>query len=133
MLDTTSIFHTERENELHYMSYTEYLKTTEWLATRERILLRDGYRCRLCGRDRACRDEQGRKIVLVVHHSSYDHRGYELDHELLTLCKPHHDLFHAMNPDFPRSFGRPKKTTRAKRTEKRNTTPKNLPKMRMLF
>ena len=131
MIDT--IFHTEREDELHYMPYSVYHKTPEWLATRERILLRDGYRCRLCGRDRACKDSQGRAIVLVVHHNSYDHRGYELDHELITLCKQEHDLFHAMNPDFPRSYGRPKKQRTIKRAEKRNTDPKTLPKMRMLF
>jgi len=76
-----------RIKELQSMSYEEYLQSPEWEEKRERILLLRGRVCQLCGKS---------NDVLHVHHNNYQHRGEELDSDLIVLCKGCHERFHGI-------------------------------------
>ena len=65
--------------------YVERRKTREWAILKRQVHRRDGYRCRLCGRD----DDQ-----LHVHHSTYANYAEERLEDLITLCGTCHERFH---------------------------------------
>lgn len=66
------------------MTYSEKLRSPKWQKRRNDILIRDGYKCQLCG---------DTETNLQVHHKYYK-KGYEVwdytDEELLTLCETCH-------------------------------------------
>lgn len=74
------------------MPYKDYLQTDYWKTVRGFVLERDGHRCRLCGRVR----EEG--VILHIHHSTYEHRGDEMNHpdDLITLCEDCHKNYHKL-------------------------------------
>lgn len=65
--------------------YAERRQTKEWAILKKQIHRRDGYRCRLCGRD---------DVELHVHHCSYDNYAQERLEDLITLCSVCHRDFH---------------------------------------
>ena len=77
-----------RNDKRHRISseYQEYLTNpnSKWQKIRETVLLRDEFRCRLCG---AKKDVQ-------VHHIRYAHVFHEEDHleDLMVLCEVHHRM-----------------------------------------
>jgi 5-methylcytosine-specific restriction endonuclease McrA len=76
---------------LHYLrncDYQEYLNTPEWQAMREFINDRYNKRCALCGS----------KSDLMVHHKSYERKGYEDPDDLILICGDCHRKFHDIEP-----------------------------------
>ncbi len=65
--------------------YAERRKTREWTILKRQVHRRDGYRCRLCGRD----DDH-----LHVHHCTYANYAEESLEDLITLCGTCHERFH---------------------------------------
>ena len=66
--------------------YHKYMKSDIWKKKRAEIIKRDGYKC--------TNPKCGSAINLVVHHTTYEHLGYEDDTELITLCKKCHEKLH---------------------------------------
>ena len=62
-----------------WRNYSRYLVTRRWQARRRLVLMRDGGRCRRCGR----RGNQ-------VHHLTYERVGHEHLDDLVLLCGPCH-------------------------------------------
>lgn len=63
--------------------YKVYLKSAHWKQLRLKILLRDNYKCRLCGNS----------SKLEVHHLTYNNKGKENLDDLITVCsKCHRDI-----------------------------------------
>ena len=72
------------------MTYEEYINSDEWRNRRKRILLRDGFKCQMCGK----------AIQLEVHHIRYpDVYGQESDDDLITLCDSCHRTIHARDKE----------------------------------
>lgn len=71
---------------LRTMPYADYLRTPEWRRRRDRALARALWVCEWPG----C----GARDFLDVHHRTYAHRGDELDHELMVVCRRHHTDIH---------------------------------------
>lgn len=67
------------------MPYSAYLDTPHWQKVRALALRRAGRRCQICG-------ARGK---LDCHHNTYARRGRELPSDVIVLCRPCHDLFHA--------------------------------------
>lgn len=65
--------------------YREYLASDAWSELRVKVLERDNYRCQ------GCLDA----MATEVHHTTYAHFGAEFAFELLSLCRPCHERFHA--------------------------------------
>ena len=65
--------------------YAERRQTKEWAILKRQVHRRDGYRCRLCGRN----DSE-----LHVHHCTYRNYAKERLEDLITLCSVCHDDFH---------------------------------------
>jgi len=65
--------------------YAERRQSREWAILKKQIHRRDGYRCRLCGRDDA---------ELHVHHCTYENYAQERLEDLITLCSVCHQDFH---------------------------------------
>ena len=65
--------------------YAERRQTQEWAILKKQVHRRDGYRCRLCGRDDA---------ELHVHHCTYENYAQERLEDLITLCNMCHHDFH---------------------------------------
>ena len=68
------------------LKYYDYLHSEEWQAKRLQALVRDNFRCQLCG--------SGTNVQ--VHHINYEnlHTDAELD-DLVTLCKACHEKVHS--------------------------------------
>lgn len=66
-----------------WRTYQRRLQTDEWRDLARSIKLRDG-RCIMCSTD----------IDLAVHHRTYTRYRRESLDDLVTLCRPCHDLFH---------------------------------------
>ena len=66
--------------------YAERRQTREWAILKRQVHRRDGYRCRLCGRD----DD----VQLHVHHCTYANYAEERLEDLITLCSACHERFH---------------------------------------
>jgi 5-methylcytosine-specific restriction endonuclease McrA len=60
-------------------------QTKEWAILKRQVHRRDGYRCRLCGRD---------DVELQVHHRTYKNYAQERLEDLITLCTVCHHDFH---------------------------------------
>jgi hypothetical protein len=65
--------------------YVERRQTKEWAILKKQVHRRDGYRCRLCGRD---------DVDLHVHHCTYENYAQERLEDLITLCSACHHDFH---------------------------------------
>lgn len=72
-------------NEYRARPYAERRGTQEWAILMRQVHRRDGYRCRLCGRD---------DLELHVHHCSYANYAQERLEDLITLCSVCHHHFH---------------------------------------
>ena len=68
--------------------YAERRQTKEWAILKRQVHRRDGYRCRLCGRD---------DIQLNVHHRTYETYAEERLEDLITLCRTCHEHFHFLS------------------------------------
>ena len=68
--------------------YAERRQTKEWAILKRQVHRRDGYRCRLCGRD---------DVQLNVHHRSYETYAEERLEDLITLCRTCHEHFHFLS------------------------------------
>lgn len=68
------------------MPYRDFLKTKYWRIVRNYVLYRQGEKCQLCSETQN----------LNVHHRTYEHRGYEVNHlkDLIVLCRCCHQTFH---------------------------------------
>lgn len=65
--------------------YEQYMAGPQWAAVRVNVLRRDKYICQGCFAAQATE----------VHHTSYANFGAEFAFELLSLCRPCHERFHA--------------------------------------
>jgi 5-methylcytosine-specific restriction endonuclease McrA len=65
--------------------YAERRQSKEWAILKRQVHRRDGYRCRLCGRD---------DVELHIHHCTYDNYAEERLEDLITLCAVCHGDFH---------------------------------------
>lgn len=65
------------------VSYRRYIKSRKWKKKAIKIRCRDKHKCRDCG-------ERGWE----VHHLTYDRLGFELDSDLVTLCRDCHGAIH---------------------------------------
>jgi hypothetical protein len=65
--------------------YAERRQTKEWAILKRQVHCRDGYRCRLCGRD---------DVELHVHHCTYENYAQERLEDLITLCRVCHHKCH---------------------------------------
>lgn len=76
-----------------YASYYDYLRSEEWQQKRLQVLVRDNFKCQLCG--------SGKNVQ--AHHISYEnlYTEAELD-DLVTLCKACHEKVHST--DLERKF-----------------------------
>jgi 5-methylcytosine-specific restriction endonuclease McrA len=68
--------------------YAERRQTKEWAILKKQVHRRDGYRCRLCGRD---------DVQLHVHHRTYETYAEEKLKDLITLCRTCHEHFHFLS------------------------------------
>jgi 5-methylcytosine-specific restriction endonuclease McrA len=68
--------------------YAERRQTKEWAILKKQVHRRDGYRCRLCGRD---------GVQLHVHHRTYETYAEERLEDLITLCRTCHEHFHFLS------------------------------------
>jgi hypothetical protein len=68
--------------------YADRRQTQEWAVLKRQIHRRDGYRCRLCGRD---------DVQLHVHHRTYATYAEERLEDLITLCRTCHEHFHFLS------------------------------------
>lgn len=68
--------------------YAERRQTREWAILKRQVHRRDGYRCRLCGRD---------DVQLHVHHRTYATYAEERLEDLITLCRSCHEHFHFLS------------------------------------
>ena len=68
--------------------YAERRQTKEWAILKRQAHRRDGYRCRLCGRD---------DVQLHVHHRTYETYAEERLEDLITLCRTCHEHFHFLS------------------------------------
>src|SRR5215211_7136236 len=68
--------------------YAERRQTKEWAILTRQVHRRDGYRCRLCGRD---------DVQLHVHHRTYATYAEERLEDLITLCRSCHEHFHFLS------------------------------------
>lgn len=102
--------------------YQEYLQTEHWLRLAEETKRLAGYRCQVCNSP----------LDLCAHHRTYEHRGDELQSDLICLCRDCHERFHekgkyekvteydfsiassplAALPILPPPFAQPESTTR---------------------
>ena len=83
--------HTPSVRELRRMPYGEYLQTPHWQHKRNEKLRAMGYRCQLCNRPAS-------KVILDVHHHTYERRGEERDEDLTVLCRECHYRHHEHGP-----------------------------------
>lgn len=74
--------------ELAKMPYQNYLRTREWRDTRQLAIEAANGACQRCGDTRR----------LEVHHTDYDHRGFETLDDLEVLCNPCHRNHHGTTP-----------------------------------
>lgn len=76
---------------------TPYWRSAAWRARRQAVLARDEGRCTMCKRRRGDDDPRlkgGRRVILEVHHLTYQRFGYERLEDLVTLCQRCHATEH---------------------------------------
>lgn len=75
-------------NPIHVPSrYEAYLQTERFDRIRQAVLKRDNYKCVVCGRTE----------TLQVHHLTYRNLYHEPTGDLITLCRPCHSVYHAID------------------------------------
>lgn len=69
----------------------QYLKSDCWKLVRLEALVREGGKCQICGEESISND---------AHHIWYPESVWDTTQEnLVVLCRPCHDLLHALTPD----------------------------------
>lgn len=63
--------------------YKRYMKSEKWFEKREYVLKRDNYQCQYC---------KAVGVTLHVHHLNYDNFMHEKLKDLVTCCKPCHNI-----------------------------------------
>src|ERR1700741_2769086 len=63
--------------------YDAYLRSEHWDQVRSKARARGGHRCKVCG-----------KPQVDVHHKTYSGLGEERQHQLVLLCREHHQGVH---------------------------------------
>lgn len=76
------------------VNYAEYLQTEEWRQRAEAAKARVGYRCQICNR-------ASPRVILEVHHRTYERLGHEQPEDLTVLCRGCHELYES-NRRMPR-------------------------------
>jgi len=66
--------------------YKRYILSDTWKRKSRAAKYRVGYRCQVCNRSS---DED----ILDTHHRTYERLGYELDEDLIVLCRRCHGLY----------------------------------------
>lgn len=66
------------------IDYNLYINSDEWRLKRNYILNKRGYKCERCFS----------KKNLQIHHITYENLGFELDNDLIILCKNCHQYVH---------------------------------------
>ncbi len=69
------------------MSYKEYLQSDHWKATKKRYYASRKKECWVCGST----------VGIDLHHKTYANLGRERIHDLVPLCRNHHEQFHREN------------------------------------
>ena len=69
---------------LYNIEYSAYMNSPEWKKNRYPALVRDGFKCAMCGTAKN----------LIVHHITYERLGHENMDALITLCKGCHAKVH---------------------------------------
>ena len=69
---------------LYNIEYSAYMNSPEWKKNRYPALVRDGFKCAMCGTAKN----------LIVHHITYERLGHENMDDLITLCKGCHAKVH---------------------------------------
>lgn len=87
-------------------AYKRYLQSPQWKKKRKLVIIRDRYKCQLCGS----------KKKLQVHHKTYAHVFNEPLTDLITLCQKCHSAVHRKSPK--RKRRRKKKDGRVKTTRR---------------
>ena len=73
--------------EYRKVPYAERRKSGEWSVLKRQIFRRDGYRCKLCGRD---------DLPLHLHHNNYSNYATEKLEDLIALCELCHERHHRL-------------------------------------
>ena len=70
------------------MNYQEYLRTDQWMLIARQVKKDANWQCEVCGS----------KKDLVVHHTTYEHLGYDMYHmeDLHCLCRHCHEKLHGI-------------------------------------
>jgi len=76
--------HWKIPNKIKWQSYDHYLQSDEWKKLKETVLVRDNYKCAICGTSKN----------LNIHHITYERLYNENSIDLVTLCKYHHSKLH---------------------------------------
>lgn len=77
----------ENRDSLRIAEYNSYLNSRPWKNKREIVLKRDNYICQGCLKNQATE----------VHHLTYDNIYNELLFQLISVCKPCHNIIHNSN------------------------------------
>ena len=67
----------------HKKVYQMYLNSDEWKKKRDFVLSRDNHICQFCGAE-----------ATEVHHLSYERKYNEAHYDLISICRPCHELIH---------------------------------------
>ncbi|MEZ4728310.1 MAG: hypothetical protein R3E79_14345 [Caldilineaceae bacterium] len=76
------------------VTYADYMQTEEWRQRAEAAKARVGYRCQICNR-------ASPRVILEVHHRTYERLGHEQPEDLTVLCRGCHELYES-NRRMPR-------------------------------
>lgn len=87
--DTTGVDESEVAHVILQMKYSEFLETPYWSSISREVKRRAGEQCQKCGSE----------SDLVVHHTRYNHHGWEHLHmdDLCCLCRRCHEAEHNNN------------------------------------
>lgn len=67
--------------------YRDYLRSEEWQQRRLKVLEAAGFRCQTC-------NAPAQKMMLDVHHRTYERVGKEESGDLVALCRKCHQVIH---------------------------------------
>lgn len=90
--------------------YELYLASPKWAEKRRQVLERDGYACQKCGKT---------KVILQVHHRTYERIFNEDLDDLVTWCKSCHKKHHFKKTKPVKSELKPKKPAKLKNKERK--------------